>query len=83
VAVATAVVTAAAAATDSETRFSYSFFDVLTDPSLAKSGGGGYDSYGGGGGYGGGDRMSNLGGGLSKPKWDMNSLIKFEKNFYL
>ncbi|RAH40531.1 DEAD-box ATP-dependent RNA helicase DBP2 [Aspergillus brunneoviolaceus CBS 621.78] len=48
-------------------------------------GGGGYGGggYGGGrGGAGGGDRMSNLGAGLKKQEWDMDSLPKFEKSFY-
>jgi hypothetical protein len=27
--------------------------------------------------------MSGLGSGLSKPKWDVGTLIKFEKNFYV
>ncbi|PYI22046.1 putative RNA helicase [Aspergillus violaceofuscus CBS 115571] len=53
-------------------------------------GGGGYGGGGyGGGGYGGGrggaaggDRMSNLGAGLKKQEWDMDSLPKFEKSFY-
>ncbi|KAK9460841.1 P-loop containing nucleoside triphosphate hydrolase protein [Lipomyces oligophaga] len=40
--------------------------------------GGGYGS----GGYGGGDRMSNLGNGLQKQDWDLESLPRFEKNFY-
>ncbi|KAE8151288.1 P-loop containing nucleoside triphosphate hydrolase protein [Aspergillus avenaceus] len=51
--------------------------------------GGGYGggSYGGGyggrgGGSGGGDRMSNLGSGLKKQDWDLDSLPKFEKSFY-
>ncbi|KAK7206124.1 ATP-dependent RNA helicase DBP2 [Myxozyma melibiosi] len=46
----------------------------------------GGDSYGGrgGGSYGGssGDRMSALGSGLKKQDYDLNSLPKFEKNFY-
>ncbi|KAI2626484.1 Phosphomethylpyrimidine kinase-domain-containing protein [Hypoxylon sp. NC1633] len=47
------------------------------------SGGGGYGGGGGGyGGGGGGDRMSNLGAGLHKQNWDLNSLPKFEKSFY-
>lgn len=55
------------------------------------SGGGGYSSggYGGGGGGGGygsygggGDRMSNLGAGLQKQNWDLETLPKFEKSFY-
>ncbi|CAH7684502.1 P-loop containing nucleoside triphosphate hydrolase protein [Phakopsora pachyrhizi] len=53
------------------------------------SGSGSYDSGGhggGGGGYGGGggggDRMSGLGNGLSRPRWDQSTLTKFEKNFY-
>jgi ATP-dependent RNA helicase DDX5/DBP2 len=52
-------------------------------------GGGGYGGGGyGGGGYGrdagaaGGDRMSNLGSGLKKQDWDLDSLPKFEKSFY-
>ncbi|KAL4880460.1 Phosphomethylpyrimidine kinase-domain-containing protein [Aspergillus karnatakaensis] len=60
-------------------------------------GGGGYGGGGGGGGYGGGgygrggggagagaggDRMSNLGAGLKKQDWDLDSLPKFEKSFY-
>ncbi|KAJ6013766.1 RNA helicase (Dbp) [Penicillium herquei] len=60
-------------------------------------GGGGYGGGGGGGGYGGGrggggrggfdggaggDRMSNLGAGLKKQDWDLNSMPKFEKSFY-
>eukprot|EP01111_Echinosteliopsis_oligospora_P011266 TRINITY_DN3677_c0_g1_i2.p1 TRINITY_DN3677_c0_g1~~TRINITY_DN3677_c0_g1_i2.p1 ORF type:complete len:770 (+),score=222.48 TRINITY_DN3677_c0_g1_i2:49-2358(+) len=52
---------------------------------------GGYAAMGGGtGGYGaprpgvgGGDRMSGLGTGLTKPHWDIASLPKFEKNFYV
>ncbi|KAH9473522.1 hypothetical protein MJO28_000645 [Puccinia striiformis f. sp. tritici] len=47
-------------------------------------GGGGYGGGGGGygGGGGGGDRMSGLGSGLNRPKWDSSTLTKFEKNFY-
>ncbi|BCS18124.1 DEAD-box ATP-dependent RNA helicase DBP2 [Aspergillus puulaauensis] len=51
-------------------------------------GGGGYGGGYGGGGYGrdagaaGGDRMSNLGSGLKKQDWDLDSLPKFEKSFY-
>ncbi|EAW13945.1 DEAD-box ATP-dependent RNA helicase DBP2 [Aspergillus clavatus NRRL 1] len=52
-------------------------------------GGGGYGGGGfGGGGYGrgggaaGGDRMSNLGAGLKKQEWDLETLPKFEKSFY-
>ncbi|KAF8451287.1 P-loop containing nucleoside triphosphate hydrolase protein [Terfezia claveryi] len=57
-------------------------------------GGGSYggSSYGGGhhggsyggsyGGGGGGDRMSNLGQGLKKQVWDLDSLPRFEKSFY-
>ncbi|KAI5479913.1 ATP-dependent rna helicase dbp2 [Pseudohyphozyma bogoriensis] len=46
-------------------------------------GGGSSGGYGGGGGgFGGDDRMSNLGAGLKAQKWDMNSLVPFEKNFY-
>ncbi|CAM0142785.1 ATP-dependent RNA helicase dbp2 [Umbelopsis sp. WA50703] len=41
-------------------------------------GGGSYGSYGGGG-----DKMSNLGNTLTAPKWDLNTLPKFEKNFYV
>ncbi|KAG2182233.1 hypothetical protein INT43_007160, partial [Umbelopsis isabellina] len=49
---------------------------------------GGYGGGGYGGGYGGshgggGDKMSNLGNTLTAPKWDMNTLPKFEKNFYV
>ncbi|RKP24517.1 ATP-dependent RNA helicase DBP2 [Syncephalis pseudoplumigaleata] len=47
--------------------------------------GGGYGGggrYGGGGFSGGGDRMGALGGELRKPNWDMETLPKFEKNFY-
>lgn len=51
---------------------------------------GGYDSYSGGGGYGGGsyggggfgDKMSNLGDNLPQQSWDLESMPKFEKNFY-
>ncbi|KAF2860276.1 DEAD-domain-containing protein [Piedraia hortae CBS 480.64] len=48
---------------------------------------GGSGGYGGGygsGGYGGsgGDRMSNLGAGLKQLSWDVNSLPRFEKDFY-
>ncbi|WAR53385.1 hypothetical protein PtB15_2B816 [Puccinia triticina] len=32
---------------------------------------------------GGGDRMSGLGSGLGRPKWDNSTLTKFEKNFYV
>ncbi|WVR08901.1 ATP-dependent RNA helicase DBP2-A [Kwoniella sp. DSM 27419] len=48
-------------------------------------GGGGYGGGygGGGGGYGGGDRMSQLGQGLHNIDWNSQSLIKFEKNFYV
>ncbi|KAL8280179.1 hypothetical protein RQP46_007509 [Phenoliferia psychrophenolica] len=58
-------------------------------------GGGSYGSSGGGGGYGGGyggggggysggggDRMSGLGGNLHAQRWDMSTLVPFEKNFY-
>ncbi|KAI1824403.1 ATP-dependent RNA helicase DBP2 [Xylaria intraflava] len=45
-------------------------------------GGGGYGGGGYGSGGGGGDRMSNLGAGLSKPQWDLGKLPKFEKSFY-
>ncbi|KAK7960960.1 hypothetical protein PG988_012174 [Apiospora saccharicola] len=47
-------------------------------------GGGGYGGggYGGGGGGGGGDRMSNLGAGLQKQSWDLDTMPKFEKSFY-
>lgn len=47
-------------------------------------GGGGYGGYNSGyGGSGGGDRMSGLGSGLGRPKWDTSTLTKFEKNFYV
>ncbi|GJP91065.1 RNA helicase Dbp [Aspergillus niger] len=45
-------------------------------------GGGGYGGRGGGAGGAGGDRMSNLGAGLKKQEWDLDSLPKFEKSFY-
>ncbi|XRM38987.1 ATP-dependent RNA helicase dbp2 [Aspergillus tubingensis] len=45
-------------------------------------GGGGYGGRGGGAGGAGGDRMSNLGSGLKKQEWDLDSLPKFEKSFY-
>ncbi|KAL8304594.1 hypothetical protein RB597_004278 [Gaeumannomyces tritici] len=45
-------------------------------------GGGGYGGGGGGFGGGGGDRMSNLGAGLQKQEWDLNTMPKFEKSFY-
>ncbi|KAK3296304.1 P-loop containing nucleoside triphosphate hydrolase protein [Chaetomium fimeti] len=45
-------------------------------------GGGGYGGGGGGYGGGGGDRMSNLGAGLQKQNWDLDTLPKFEKSFY-
>ncbi|KAH9812601.1 P-loop containing nucleoside triphosphate hydrolase protein [Melampsora americana] len=50
----------------------------------ASSGGYGGGGYGGGGGGhgGGGDRMSGLGSGLGRPKWDTSTLSRFEKNFY-
>ncbi|KAJ5938554.1 hypothetical protein N7466_001688 [Penicillium verhagenii] len=49
--------------------------------------GGGYGGGGRGGGFGGGagaggDRMSNLGAGLKKQDWDIDSMPKFEKSFY-
>ncbi|GLA46166.1 ATP-dependent RNA helicase dbp2 [Aspergillus niger] len=44
--------------------------------------GGGYGGRGGGAGGAGGDRMSNLGAGLKKQEWDLDSLPKFEKSFY-
>jgi ATP-dependent RNA helicase DDX5/DBP2 len=37
-----------------------------------------YDSYGAGG----GDKMANLGAGLKKQTWDLDTMPKFEKNFY-
>ncbi|KAL5047285.1 hypothetical protein BDW71DRAFT_197019 [Aspergillus fruticulosus] len=49
------------------------------------SGGGGYGRGGGGAGAGagaGGDRMGNLGSGLKKQDWDLDTLPKFEKSFY-
>lgn len=49
-------------------------------------GGGGYSSRGGGGGGGFGgrkDKQSNVGATLRKPKWDMERLQKFDKNFYV
>ncbi|XP_028395147.1 ATP-dependent RNA helicase dbp2-like [Dendronephthya gigantea] len=47
------------------------------------SGGGSYGGYGGGGGYGGKkDKFSQPGANLRKPKWDLNNMPKFEKNFY-
>ncbi|KAL4743819.1 Phosphomethylpyrimidine kinase-domain-containing protein [Aspergillus similis] len=46
-------------------------------------GGGGYGRGGGGAGAGaGGDRMGNLGSGLKKQDWDLDTLPKFEKSFY-
>ncbi|KAJ0417326.1 hypothetical protein BJY00DRAFT_303480 [Aspergillus carlsbadensis] len=45
-------------------------------------GGGGYGRGGGAAGGAGGDRMSNLGAGLKKQDWDLDSLPKFEKSFY-
>jgi ATP-dependent RNA helicase DDX5/DBP2 len=48
--------------------------------------GNGYGGGGGGGGYGGGagggDRMSALGAGLKHQEWDVNTMPKFEKDFY-
>lgn len=45
-------------------------------------GGGGYG--GGGGGFGGGrDAMGNIGDKLRSIQWDLASLPKFEKNFYI
>ncbi|KAJ5915917.1 hypothetical protein N7454_010824 [Penicillium verhagenii] len=49
--------------------------------------GGGYGGGGRGGGFGGGagaggDRMSNLGAGLKKQDWDIDTMPKFEKSFY-
>jgi len=38
---------------------------------------GGYDSYGASG-----DKMANIGAGLKKPTFDLETLPKFEKNFY-
>ncbi|CAM9769928.1 unnamed protein product [Ascophyllum nodosum] len=50
-------------------------------------GGGGGGGYGGGGGGfrggGGGDRMGGLGAGLRNINWDLDTLPKFEKNFYI
>ncbi|GIJ98644.1 ATP-dependent RNA helicase dbp2 [Aspergillus viridinutans] len=46
------------------------------------SGGGYGGGYGRGGGAAGGDRMSNLGAGLKKQDWDLDTLPKFEKSFY-
>lgn len=46
-------------------------------------GGGGGSYGGGGGGYGSrGGKFDQPGSGLRKPKWDVNSLGAFEKNFY-
>ncbi|CEL01381.1 Putative Phosphomethylpyrimidine kinase [Aspergillus calidoustus] len=45
-------------------------------------GGGGYGRGGGAAGGAGGDRMSNLGAGLKKQDWDLDTLPKFEKSFY-
>lgn len=47
-------------------------------------GGGSFGGGGGrgGGGGGGGDRMSNLGGTLKRPTWNLAELPRFEKNFY-
>ncbi|KAH3672895.1 hypothetical protein WICMUC_003982 [Wickerhamomyces mucosus] len=51
-----------------------------------QGGRGGRGGFGGGrGGFGGGrggDRMGELGGHLQKPNWDLDSLPRFEKNFY-
>ena len=46
--------------------------------------GGGRGGRGGGGGFGGGrkEKFSGPGSTLRKPRWDMDSLPKFEKNFY-
>ena len=50
-------------------------------------GGGSRDGFGGGrgGGFGGPrrDKQSNVGASLRKPKWDLERLQKFEKNFYV
>ncbi|KAI8093233.1 P-loop containing nucleoside triphosphate hydrolase protein [Halteromyces radiatus] len=46
-------------------------------------GGSGYSSYNNGVNFQGGDRMSQLGNTLKNTQWDMNSLPKFEKNFYV
>ncbi|KAJ6103624.1 hypothetical protein N7486_003846 [Penicillium sp. IBT 16267x] len=49
------------------------------------SGGGGGYGGGRGGGFGGGaggDRMNNLGAGLKKQDWDLETMPKFEKSFY-
>ena len=50
-----------------------------------RGGGGGYGGRGGGGGFGGPrrDKQSNVGSSLRKPKWDLDRLPKFEKNFYI
>jgi ATP-dependent RNA helicase DDX5/DBP2 len=48
-----------------------------TGRSNGYSGGSGYDSYGAGG-----DKMANMGAGLQKPSFDLDTLPKFEKNFY-
>ena len=48
--------------------------------------GGGYGGRGGGGGGFGGprrDKQSNVGASLRKPKWDLERLQKFDKNFYV
>ncbi|ANB15506.1 DEAD-box ATP-dependent RNA helicase DBP2 [Sugiyamaella lignohabitans] len=48
-----------------------------------RGGNGGGRGFGGrDSGYGGGDRMSNLGDNLQKQEFDLDSLPKFEKNFY-
>ncbi|KAJ3062648.1 ATP-dependent RNA helicase dbp2 [Podochytrium sp. JEL0797] len=46
-------------------------------------GGGGYGGGGGGFGGGGGDRMGQLGSSLRKIDWDLSTLPRFEKNFYI
>ncbi|KAI9327330.1 P-loop containing nucleoside triphosphate hydrolase protein [Obelidium mucronatum] len=53
--------------------------------SSSRYGSSGGDRYGGGGGGGsfGGDRMGGLGSGLRKIDWDLATLPKFEKNFYI
>ncbi|KAI2785289.1 Phosphomethylpyrimidine kinase-domain-containing protein [Daldinia loculata] len=63
------------------TRMEIGFWEINGYGGNSGGYGGGGGGYGGSGG-GGGDRMSNLGAGLHKQTWDLNSLPKFEKSFY-
>jgi len=52
-------------------------------PSFGGGGPPSFGGFGGGGARGAGDRMGNLGAGLKTLTWDLSTLPKFEKDFYI